>query len=215
MTRVATDRRLSPVGRPSRHPRVAVLVLPGGKPTSAEASRSWHLSNLRVREVARTVSRAAPRAAVYRLRYRSRGWNEPDRPALTDGREALATLTAAHPGVPIVLVGHSMGGRLAALLATQHPGVVGVVALAPWWPAGEADTIPRTVRLSVVHGSEDRWTDPRASARAVQRAVDRGLAADHHLVEDAGHFMLTHRPRWNTAIERALSEIVADAPAPG
>ncbi|WP_438949092.1 LLM class flavin-dependent oxidoreductase, partial [Streptomyces harbinensis] len=33
--------------------------------------------------------------------------------------------------VPVVLVGHSMGGR-AALRAAGHPAVTGVVALAPW-----------------------------------------------------------------------------------
>ena len=41
----------------------------------------------------------------------------------------------AYPGVPIALVGHSMGGRVALHLAGEADVVV-VAALAPWIAAG-------------------------------------------------------------------------------
>ena len=43
--------------------------------------------------------------------------------------------------MPVVLLGHSMGGRTAVAVA-DDPSVVGVVALAPWLPAGRAERRP-------------------------------------------------------------------------
>ena len=72
--------------------------------------------------------------AVWLLCYRYRGWNRPDLDPVADARWALAEIRRAHPGVPVALVGHSMGGRV-ALRVADEPGVVAVCALAPWTTA--------------------------------------------------------------------------------
>ena len=52
--------------------------------------------------------------ATYLLRYRVAGWNGAAADAHADVRWAIEQLRAEHgPDVPIVLVGHSMGGRAA------------------------------------------------------------------------------------------------------
>ena len=76
--------------------------------------------------------------AVARLRYRVRGWNGADAAPVADAHWALDQLTARFPGVPIALVGHSMGGR-AALYAAGHPAVRAVVGLAPWIEPGDTE----------------------------------------------------------------------------
>ncbi|MGH3804602.1 MAG: alpha/beta fold hydrolase, partial [Pseudonocardiaceae bacterium] len=65
------------------------------------------------------------------LRYRYRGWDEPQLHPVQDARWALTQLRDQHPDASIVLLGHSMGGR-AALWVADHPAVTAVCALAPW-----------------------------------------------------------------------------------
>ena len=96
----------------------------------------------------------------------------------------------------IVVVGHSMGGRVAAHLSAS--GDVGaVVALAPWWLRDDADLIPNTCRLLVMHGAADTWTDPHSSYRQTLRARDRGVDAQWVPIEGAGHYLLRQWPRWH------------------
>ena len=112
--------------------------------------------------------------AVYVLRYRVRGWNAPARDALLDARWATAALAERHPGVPVVLLGHSMGGR-AALGAAGAPNVAAVCALAPWLDGSDpvAQLAGRTVLIA--HGDRERYTDPAASyAYAAARQGGRG-----------------------------------------
>jgi alpha-beta hydrolase superfamily lysophospholipase len=82
--------------------------------------------------VARHLHRAGRKhgLAVWSLRNSVRGWNGPDKSPLQDARWALRQIEGQHPGVPVFLVGHSMGG-LTAVLAAEHPRVEAVVALAP------------------------------------------------------------------------------------
>src|SRR5687768_17670642 len=71
------------------------------------------------------------------LRYRVAGWNGEAADAYADVRWSLDRIRAEHgPDVPIVLVGHSMGGR-AGLRARGENPVAAVCALAPRAPPGE------------------------------------------------------------------------------
>lgn len=174
--------------------RAVALLCHGGKAESAERSRLWHLSSVRLRPFAGRLHRAGATGGleVATLRYRLRGWNGGE-PALADARWALDRIAGEHGNVPVVLVGHSMGGRV-ALRVAGHPLVRGVVALAPW--LDETDPYHHLAgrRLLIVHGTADRWTSPEHSLTFAQKV--QALDADVRRVElpMLGHFML-RRPR--------------------
>ncbi len=188
----------SPTIRPAAgKTRAVVLVLHGGRATSVAPSRPWHLSSLRMVPFARDLHRhlADQQAAVWSVRYRVRGWNGADASPVADARAALDLVRDRHGDVPVVLLGHSMGGR-AALRLADDPSVHGVVALAPWLPPGEPVSVDGRV-IHVAHGSEDRWTDPRASRAWAQRARTEAADVMFTSVDGSGHFMLSNLPTWH------------------
>lgn len=138
-------------------------------------------------------------AAVALLRFTVKGWNavpggEPS--PVRDARLALADLHAEYPHLPIVLLGHSMGARTAAWVA-DAPGVVGVVGLAPWFPADDPVRALAGKQLVAAHGRRDRITSARASRRYVERASEITEEARFVDMGGLGHYMLTGVSRWN------------------
>lgn len=130
------------------------------------------------------------------MRYRLRGWNAGSLDALRDARMALEDLLEIVDGRDVVVVGHSMGARVAAHLAASGD-VAAVAALAPWWPKGDADLIPAGCRLLTMHGTADTWTDPVAARTQTTRAAARGVDARWVPVEGAGHFMVRGLSSWH------------------
>ncbi len=199
-------------------PRAVVLFLHGGQERSTEPVRDRHASWWRVLLLARSLRgfAAAERLELRLLQFRHRGWNGPTDPSpVVDAREALATLAAERPGVPVVLVGHSMGGRTACRVA-DDPGVVGVVALAPWLPEGEPNATLAGKDLHVLHGSIDQWTSPHWSRVFVERTRQIARTATWTSLPGAGHFMFRRVRDWRTFVEdsvRAILQIPADPPA--
>jgi pimeloyl-ACP methyl ester carboxylesterase len=183
--------------RPVGTHRGAVLVLPGGKPESTATSHPLQLANQRIEWLARSLRRRLGSGVLVRqVRYRVRGWNSAELDALRDAAITLDSMRDHFDAAKIVLVGHSMGGRVAAHLSAG--GDVGaVVALAPWWPRNDADLIPTTCRLRVLHGTADTWTDPRSSYVQTLRARDRGVDAQWISIEGAGHYLIRQWPRWH------------------
>ena len=201
--------RLDHYSRPDS-PRAIVLLLHGGQEHSLEPVENKHASWWRMALLARSLARFARRHdwSVSLLQYGQRGWNSATDPApVRDARWALAQLTAEHPGVPVALVGHSMGGRTACR-AADDPAVVGVVGLAPWLPPGEPTRAIAGRHLRVLHGTADRWTSPAASRAYVERS--RGLAASASWapLAGAGHFMLRRSSTWRRFVEDSVSEIL-------
>jgi acetyl esterase/lipase len=201
--------RLERVGAPPTRPAAVVLVLHGGKAHSTETGERKGLAYRRMLPFARTLARRGP--AVYLLRYRVRGWNAPARDALLDARWATAELAERHPGVPVVLLGHSMGGR-AALAAAGAPNVTAVCALAPWLDDGDpvAQLAGRTVLIA--HGDRERYTDPAASLAYARRAKAAGVAICRFDLPGAGHFMLARLADWNALVRRFVLGVTGFEP---
>lgn len=153
--------------------------------------------------------------SLWLLRFGVRGWNAglgPEPSPVPDARWALDQAAAEHPGVPVVLLGHSMGARTAVHVA-DHPAVHGVVALAPWFERSDPVSALAGRHLVAGHGSRDKITSARATQAYVERA--RAVAASARFVDMGrlGHYML-HRPAdWNRFALRSTLEVL-EAPVP-
>lgn len=179
-------------------PRAAALFLHGGRESGLASPRRWSLPALRMRPFVRSVAAAtaAHPVALAEVRYRHSGWNGDRADAALDAWSAVEELLAATDGVPLVLVGHSMGAR-AALRIGGHPGVSGVVALAPWCPEEEPVDHLAGARLALVHSDRDRITDPRGSLRFAARARAAGAEVCRLVVPGSDHAMLRRAADWH------------------
>lgn len=189
--------------------RAAVLVLHGGQDRSTEPVRPSQLAVLRLVPFQRSIARAArgDGVASWLLRYRHRGWNADGAgggiDAVADVLWALDEIRRTHGDIPVVLIGHSMGGR-SANRAAGHPSVVGVCALAPWLPESEPVEQLAGRSLVILHGDRDRWTSPAetlAFAVRARRVADR---VARFVLPGSGHFML-RRPGWWHRTTRDIS----------
>ncbi|MFE0513775.1 alpha/beta hydrolase [Streptomyces sp. NPDC058964] len=199
------------VRRAPRTPRAAVLFLHGGKEVSRAPSRPWHPAAVRMRPFVRAVAAVLPDDDVLlgEVRYRLRGWNGGDADALRDVQRALAELARLTGDVPVVLVGHSMGGR-AALRAAAAPEVRAVLALAPWCPDGEPVAHLRDKDVVVLHGDRDRVTDPRESVSLVRRAQEAGARAETVIVPGGDHAMLRRSGHWHRTAASTVAALLPD-----
>lgn len=186
-------------------PTGAILALHGGRVRGRRPVGRLDLPVLRMRCLARAVhERVAPQGvSVWNLRFSVQGWNGEDASPVADARWALDQLAARGVG-PVVLLGHSMGGRT-ALRVADGPNVVGVIALAPWLPTGEPIADLRGRRLLIAHGTADHTTDPRLSRRYSTQAQLNGGDVQHLDVSGDGHALLRKPSTWNRiASETAL-----------
>ena len=179
------------------NPRAVVLVLHGGRSRGRGAVRPWQGAVLRMGPFASAVAQAGEgEIAVAALRYAVRGWNGDEASPLADTRLALEQIAARHPGVPIGLLGHSMGGRVALHLADE-PRIQAIAALAPWVERPDQPRSHPGLHLLVMHGSMDRMTSAKAS-RAMATAIE-GLGADvtYERVTGDTHAMLRRAQHWH------------------
>jgi dienelactone hydrolase len=170
------------------------------------------LTAVRMRPFARALARAgASRGlAVSMLRYRYRGWNGVEASPTVDARWALEEIRREHGGVPVVLVGHSMGGRT-SLRVADDPSVVGIVALAPWLPGDEPVAHLAGVRAVIAHGNLDFVTSPRASRRFASRARAAGADVDYQVIHGDSHAMLLRPHRWHSLTTRTTLDFLGRA----
>ena len=194
----------------------AVLVLHGGQEESISATAPLQASYLRMLDFYAGLRARSRRTAVYLLRYRSRGWNArygPPAP-VADARWALERIEARHPGVPIALLGHSMGGRVAMSLAGER-SVTGVCALAPWLPDGEGlPPAAATPPVVLAHGTGDRVTSPGASLRYAERLLRAGAPVARFELAGARHALLDEPLLWHRFAVATTLGLAGSRPLP-
>lgn len=132
---------------------------------------------------------------------------------------ALGHLRQLHPDKKLLLIGHSGGSAMTALVAARFPASADaylVVAcpcdIAPWrewrntsagrtgtWPnslspLAEADSVPAGTRIALVVGSKDDNTLPKFSDAFVARLQSRGVQAQLVHATDATHSSVLRSP---------------------
>lgn len=175
--------------------RAVALVLPGGKAKSFDPGDPRQLAVVRMRPFASSLHRHGARngLAVWTVGYRYRGWNGQERSPVADTEWALDEVRRRHGDAPVVLVGHSMGGRT-ALQAAGADAVRGVCALAPWVETSDPVDQLRGRSLLIAHGSLDVVTSAPASRRFAEKAAAVTSPVGRFVVRGDIHAMLF---RWN------------------
>lgn len=197
-----------------RQPAGVILMLHGGQEHSLatvdQRSASWSRSRWMMGQIAGRATRTG--VSVWLLRYRHRGWNESagSLPSpVRDARWGLEEVRRELGATPVVLLGHSMGARVAVAVA-DDPSVTGVVVLAPWLPAQEPVSPLAGKHLAAAHGRADRITSPRQTEAFVRRARAVAATAELRDMGRVGHYMLRHVSQWNDfAVTRSLAFLPA------
>ncbi|MFJ2606514.1 prolyl oligopeptidase family serine peptidase [Streptomyces sp. NPDC087425] len=204
----------------------AVLLLPRGDEDSARRP-SPLLATASVRGLGRRLARAGrgEGLAVHVVHYRGRGWNGEAARLAQDAEWGADEVVRRYGDVPVCLVGVDMGGR-AALRSGGHEAVNSVLAIAPWLPeedlAAPLEPVKQLVgrRVMVVHGTNDRRTDPELSFRLASRAKKANREVCRFEVHADGHGLHQYRAEVHALAEdfvmgalfgRAFSRPVEDA----
>jgi pimeloyl-ACP methyl ester carboxylesterase len=188
----------------------AVVCVNGGQ--HREVDGTWSAS---VEWLVRAVAPRLPTLAFAEVRYRVKSWRRIES-CVEDARAAVLEIGAPR----VVLLGFSMGGAVSIAVASE-PKVAEVVGLAPWIPDELDLSSLRRKRLTVIHGSLDRWLPgiPGVSAahsrKGFDRARERGAEGRYVLVPGALHGVALRSPwgkllplpkarRWADLVEEEL-----------
>jgi pimeloyl-ACP methyl ester carboxylesterase len=136
--------------------------------------------------------------SVWLARYAVAGWNAeaPDGPTpVPDARWTLDQLRADLGEIPVVVLGHSMGARTAVAIA-DDPLVIGVVALAPWFPPGDPVQSLAGKHLVAAHGRRDRITSYTHTSDFVRRAAGVAASAETIDMGELGHYLIKGGQLW-------------------
>ena len=200
-------------------PNGLVLMLHGGRADGHapvdDRNASWRRSRWMMEQIAGRVNDVG--AGLWLLRYGIRGWNERTAALpspVPDARWALEQVWREHGDLPVVLLGHSMGGRTAVAVA-DDPNVTGVVLLAPWLPAQEPNATLAGKHLVAAHGHSDKITSARQTQAFCRAAEGVAASVEFEDMGRVGHYMFRRLPAWNRfAVTRCLALLPAHTPSP-
>jgi pimeloyl-ACP methyl ester carboxylesterase len=203
--------------RPGAPPvSAAVLVAHGGRSESMAPVTPYQPAVLRMIPLAGAIRRALPgdtagsATVVTRPLYRLRGWNGDLASPVADLTAALDQLGERFGPIPVVLIGHSMGGR-AVMRVAAHPRVIALAGLAPWLPPGEPVQQLAGRRVLLAHASVDRITRPTETWAFAERAAAVTTVATME-VRSSEHAMLRRAPVWHR-IATEFVRLALDLPA--
>ena len=160
-----------------------------------------------------------PLAAKLRGRYRMLapdlpGWGESERKPGADygfvaqAERVAAFIRAQSPGKPVILLGHSMGGGIAALVAARHPRLVAKVALLD---AAGVRFNDNQFGLDVLAGKNPFGVDDAASLQRYIDIVFHREAAKPWIPWPASRGLIARRKQ-DAAFEQAVLERIGRGP---
>ena len=167
----------------------AVVCLNGGQSRAVEGTWSASSSGWSV-----PLAPRLPGLGFAEVRYRVKSWKQLES-CVEDARAAVQEVGASRT----VLLGFSMGGAVSVAIANER-SVEEVLGLAPWIPAELDVTTLRGKRLTVLHGSLDRWLPglPGVSAshsrHGFDRARERGADGRYEVIPWALHGIAVRAP---------------------
>ena len=193
----------------------AVVCVNGGQQREVEGT--WSAS---VEWLVQQLTPRLPQLAFAEVRYRVKSWRRLES-CVEDARAAVYEVGAHH----VALLGFSMGGAVSIAVAAE-PKVDEVIGLAPWIPDELDVSTLRGKRLSVIHGSLDRWlpgipgVSSSHSRKGFDRARERGAEGSYTLVPGAVHGIALRSPwgklvtlpkarRWAELVEAELRRFVS------
>jgi dienelactone hydrolase len=191
------------------------MVLHGGKEASLVPDDLAQLAAVRMRPFASMLHRRgrAHGLAVWTVHYRYRGWNGAQQSPVADTRWALEEVRRRHGDVPVVVVGHSMGGRT-ALAVGGDSSIRGVCALAPWTESGDPVKQLSGGTVLIAHGSLDKVTSPRGSRAFARRAAQVAARVGYIVVRGDQHAMLFRWRTWHRIASGFTLGVLGIAPMP-
>lgn len=159
--------------------------------------------------------------ALWLTRFRFDNWAyngaAPGSTQVDDSEAAIEQASIDYPGVPVVLIGHSMGARVAVRVAAQAH-VAGVIGLAPWFPAEEAvDTLTDRHLAVAVNPGDPHATAAEATAYCA-RAAARAISVEYQEIGSeslgrrargyVGHGMVTNPSQWHRFITSQAGRMI-------
>ena len=148
------------------------------------------------------------------LRFSIRGWNGRGDAALRDARWALGRIRDFDPGLPIVVVGHSLGGRVAFRVGGD-PDVAGVVGLTPWTPSNAPAAQLAGVPVVVIQAGRDRVIPERTTRPWLARAEHAGAQLTRTVLPWACDTMVRRFWVWHRLAAQAVRTVLAESAAVG
>lgn len=174
----------------------------GGEERGTRRCYWWMPQVLVCRWLASAVARRTRHAehgggpAVFWLQHAWTGWDGDGRDARRDLDWALDQVDRLRAHRDVVLVGHSMGARTSVRSAARR-GIVGVVGLAPWLPAGDPVDQLTGKPLDLLFGTRDRQLPAPTTAEFVEEAIGAGALVSRTVVSGGGHALLWRWWTWH------------------